>query len=131
MSEIAAQIDEILQTLPAKEIVILAPPATRRSFPSIVDYGRLPEIPYKTLVGRDNELKLLDDAWTDQTTRVISLIAWGGAGKTSLVIEWLYARAQRCLSGRRRGAVLVLTTAKAHKSELRGRRGCSIGRSAS
>ena len=89
MSEIAAQIDEILQTLPAKEIVILAPPATRRSFPSIVDYGRLPEIPYKTLVGRDNELKLLDDAWTDQTTRVISLIAWGGAGKTSLVIEWL------------------------------------------
>jgi tetratricopeptide (TPR) repeat protein len=61
----------------------------RTAFPSIVDYGRLPETPYKKLVGRDNELRRLDDAWADDKTKVISLVAWGGAGKTSLVIEWL------------------------------------------
>src|SRR5262249_41285152 len=44
---------------------------------------------YKTLVGRDDELARLDEAWSDGKTRVISLVAWGGAGKTSLAIEWL------------------------------------------
>jgi tetratricopeptide (TPR) repeat protein len=93
MAVIAKQIDEIIQTFPSRDVVTsTAPPAAptvRKSFPSIVDYGHLPETPYKTLVGREAELKQLDDAWADQKTRVISLVAWGGAGKTSLVIEWL------------------------------------------
>lgn len=92
MAVIAKQIDEIIQSLPSREVATSTPPpvsTVRKSFPSIVDYGRLPESPYKTLVGREAELKRLDDAWTDQKTRVISLVAWGGAGKTSLVIEWL------------------------------------------
>ncbi|MGB9365407.1 MAG: toll/interleukin-1 receptor domain-containing protein [Xanthobacteraceae bacterium] len=87
MTVITEQIDELLRALTPS--ILARPISLRRSFPSIVDYGRLPETPYKKLIGRDNELKLLDDAWTNQTTRVISLIAWGGAGKTSLVIEWL------------------------------------------
>jgi hypothetical protein len=63
--------------------------AGRRVFPSIVDYGRLPETPYNILVGREAELRRLDDAWADDRTIIISLVAWGGAGKTSLVTEWL------------------------------------------
>jgi tetratricopeptide (TPR) repeat protein len=93
MAIIAEQIDKIIQTFSGAGLEILpAPPtalSTRKSFPSIVDYGRLPETPYKTLVGRETELKQLDGAWADRTTRIISLIAWGGAGKTSLVMEWL------------------------------------------
>jgi len=94
MATIAKQVHEIVESF-VKKVSTSATPAQvpprieRRSFPSIVDYGRLPETPYKTLVGREVELKQLDDAWADQKTRVISLIAWGGAGKTSLVIEWL------------------------------------------
>jgi hypothetical protein len=95
MAVIAGQIYEILQEIsdtpsttrvPTKPVVLDKP---RLAFPSIVDYGRLPETPYKTLVGRDAELKQLDDAWVDEKTRIIALVAWGGAGKTSLVIEWL------------------------------------------
>jgi hypothetical protein len=89
MAVIASQIDAIIAAIPVKSIAAVAPSITRTAFPSIVDYGRLPETPYKKLVGRDDELRQLDDAWADDKTKVISLIAWGGAGKTSLVIEWL------------------------------------------
>lgn len=96
MAEIAAQIDGILQRSPRRaefEIARRAAPADdakeRVRFPSIVDYGRLPETPYKKLVGRDGELAQLDARWEDDKTHIISLVAWGGAGKTSLVIEWL------------------------------------------
>jgi len=41
------------------------------------------------LFGREKELKLLDDAWTDNQTAVLALVAWGGVGKTSLVNQWL------------------------------------------
>ncbi|MEM9557417.1 MAG: tetratricopeptide repeat protein [Acidobacteriota bacterium] len=49
--------------------------------------SRLPTAP-EHLIGRDDELTLLDDAWTDPTTRVFTLVAWGGVGKTSLVAWW-------------------------------------------
>jgi TIR domain len=96
MATIAKHVDEIIKAIAVKTIgkvvtpLTPEPPATTRpAFPSIVDYGRLPETPYKKLVGRGDELRRLDGAWADQKTRVISLVAWGGAGKTSLVMEWL------------------------------------------
>jgi tetratricopeptide (TPR) repeat protein len=54
-----------------------------------VDIAHLPETAYERLVGRDDELKRLDDAWTDSKINIISLIAEGGAGKSALVNEWL------------------------------------------
>ncbi len=41
-------------------------------------------------LGREAELKLLDDAWADVGhTQVVELVAPGGVGKTSLVKRWL------------------------------------------
>jgi hypothetical protein len=40
-------------------------------------------------LGRKRELKQLDDAWKDNKTHVVCLVAWGGVGKTALVNEWL------------------------------------------
>ena len=40
-------------------------------------------------VGRDAELARLDEAWSDDRTNILSLIAEGGAGKSALVNEWL------------------------------------------
>jgi tetratricopeptide (TPR) repeat protein len=56
---------------------------------AFVDIAHLPETPYERLVGRETQLKRLDDAWTDPKTKVLSLIAEGGAGKSALVNEWL------------------------------------------
>lgn len=41
------------------------------------------------LFGREKELQLLDAAWADEHTHLLSLVAWGGVGKTALVNEWL------------------------------------------
>jgi len=40
------------------------------------------------LIGRDVELRILDRAWSGATTRIVSIVAGGGVGKTSLAVEW-------------------------------------------
>jgi hypothetical protein len=42
-------------------------------------------------LGREAELELLDRAWADGTN-VLSVIAWGGVGKTALLSEWIQTR---------------------------------------
>lgn len=41
--------------------------------------------------GREPQLALLDTAWTNGTN-VLSIIAWGGVGKTALITEWVQTR---------------------------------------
>ncbi len=41
------------------------------------------------IFGREKETTLLDEAWTDDHTHVMTLTAWGGVGKTALVNHWL------------------------------------------
>ncbi len=43
----------------------------------------------RELFGRDADLRLLRDAWDSERTRLISVVAFGGTGKSSLVNEWL------------------------------------------
>jgi hypothetical protein len=42
-----------------------------------------------SLVGREKELARLDAAWHDPKTHVVTIVAWGGVGKTALVVEWM------------------------------------------
>lgn len=42
-------------------------------------------------LGREPQLALLDEAWTNGTN-VLSIIAWGGVGKTALLTEWVQTR---------------------------------------
>src|SRR6185503_15541801 len=46
------------------------------------------------LFGRDEELKLLDECWSNRNINVISLVAWGGVGKSTLVNHWLRRMAE-------------------------------------
>jgi tetratricopeptide (TPR) repeat protein len=41
------------------------------------------------LVGRETELARLDAAWHDPKTHVVTIVAWGGVGKTALVVDWM------------------------------------------
>jgi hypothetical protein len=41
------------------------------------------------LIGREQELALLDLAFTQPNTAIVSLVAWGGVGKTMLIQHWL------------------------------------------
>ena len=53
------------------------------------------------LFGRAHEFRDLDIAWQSQTTNVLSIVAWGGIGKTSLVGKWAATLAQRDYDGAR------------------------------
>lgn len=53
-----------------------------------LDLGRLP-IPGPHFVGRDAELTRLDKAWEDPAVHVLTLVAFGGVGKSALVARWM------------------------------------------
>jgi tetratricopeptide (TPR) repeat protein len=79
----------------AKEIRLLLAgirPAEAKKGPPLrpddVSIARLPATG-EHFLGRDDELTLLDGAWADDNTKVFSIIAWGGVGKSALVNEWL------------------------------------------
>ena len=44
---------------------------------------------HEKLIGREQELALLDLAFAQPHTAIVSLVAWGGVGKTMLVQHWL------------------------------------------
>lgn len=73
------------------------PPRTRKDdYLGIkISLAKLPSTD-PTLFGRDDYLKQLDDAWQLPITNpqlpkinILSLVAWGGVGKTALVNRWL------------------------------------------
>ena len=51
------------------------------------------------LIGRETELKRLDEAWNDSTQHVLIIRGFGGEGKTSLVVEWANQLAERDYDG--------------------------------
>jgi tetratricopeptide (TPR) repeat protein len=54
------------------------------------------------LFGRDRELKALDKAWNDGEIDVVTLVAWGGVGKTALVNHWLNTMRKENYKGARK-----------------------------
>jgi tetratricopeptide (TPR) repeat protein len=70
----------------------IPPPVWQPLAPEHSDITRLPETG-KALFGREQELRLLDEAWAsaDATlqARILVFIAYGGVGKSTLVNHWL------------------------------------------
>ncbi|MGB3460217.1 MAG: TIR domain-containing protein [Halobacteriota archaeon] len=56
--------------------------------PEKISLAKLPST-NPELFGRDKELKMLDEVWDNTSTNIITLVAWGGVGKTALVNTWL------------------------------------------
>ena len=69
----------------------------------LLDLGRLPT-PGLLFLGRDAELARLDAAWEDPGLHVLTLVAFGGVGKSALVAHWL----DRMAAAGWRGATRVL-----------------------
>ena len=63
-----------------------APPLSLK--PQKISTYKLPETG-EHLLGREKELQALEEAWADEHIHIVTLVAWGGVGKTTLVNRWL------------------------------------------
>ena len=88
MSDAADEIATIAAEIATRRAGVAPRKSTRRA-QAYVHISGLPETGYERLVGRDLELKRLDEAWSDERVNIISLVAEGGGGKSALVNEWL------------------------------------------
>jgi serine/threonine protein kinase/tetratricopeptide (TPR) repeat protein len=76
------------------------PPA--RPGPKKISVARLP-ITGSDVFGREQDVGFLDDAWGNAQVNVVTIVAWGGAGKSTLVNHWL----RRMATEQYRSALLV------------------------
>jgi serine/threonine protein kinase len=76
------------------------PPA--RLAPKKISVARLP-VTGSDVFGRDEDIAFLDRAWASQEVNVVTVVAWAGVGKSTLVNHWL----RRMAAKRYRSAELV------------------------
>jgi hypothetical protein len=77
------------------------PPATRLA-PKKISLARLP-VTGSDLFGRAEDIALLDRAWANEDVKLVTIVAWAGVGKSTLVNHWL----RRMATERYRSADLV------------------------
>ncbi|HET9376374.1 MAG TPA: protein kinase [Chthoniobacterales bacterium] len=76
------------------------PPA--RLGPKKISVARLP-VTGSQVFGREEDIAFLDAAWANQQVNVVTIVAWAGVGKSTLVNHWL----ARMAAERHRSAQLV------------------------
>jgi hypothetical protein len=73
-----------------------------RPIPKEISVARLP-VTGTDLFGREEDIALLDRAWANKDVNVVTIVAWAGVGKSTLVNHWLRGMA----AGNYRSAELV------------------------
>jgi serine/threonine protein kinase len=59
-----------------------------RPAPKRISIARLP-VTGSDLFGREEDIAFLDRAWTNREVNVVTIVAWAGVGKSTLVNHWL------------------------------------------
>jgi serine/threonine protein kinase len=62
------------------------PPARRG--PKKISVARLP-VTGSDVFGREEDIAFLDEAWANKDANVVTIVAWAGVGKSTLVNQWL------------------------------------------
>src|SRR4029450_5901424 len=60
--------------------------------PQKISIARLP-VTGSDLFGREEDIAFLDDSWANQDVNVVTIVAWAGVGKSTLINHWLRAMA--------------------------------------
>jgi serine/threonine protein kinase len=69
-----------------RSVVTDKPP--RRAEPEKISVAKLP-VTGSDLFGRDEDIAFLDGAWANQQVNLVTIVAWAGVGKSTLVNHWL------------------------------------------
>ena len=77
-----------LQKTPSADsrVVTRKPPA--RLAPKKISVARLP-VTGSDVFGREEDIAFLDRAWANKDVNVVTIVAWAGVGKSTLVNHWL------------------------------------------
>ena len=59
-----------------------------RGGPEKISIARLP-VTGSDVFGREEDIAFLNDAWANQKVNVVTIVAWAGVGKSTLVNHWL------------------------------------------
>jgi hypothetical protein len=62
--------------------------APKRKGPEKISVARLP-ITGSDVFGREEDIAFLDRAWANKDVNVVTIVAWAGVGKSTLVNHWL------------------------------------------
>ena len=62
--------------------------ASAQKRPEKISIARLP-VTGSDLFGREEDIAFLNDAWANPNVNLVSIVAWGGVGKSTLVNHWL------------------------------------------
>lgn len=86
LSSIVREVYHMLKSVPVPRV-----PGAEKAVPlgpDKISVSRMP-VTGKNLFGRSQELELLDRLWDGHDTNIVSIIAWGGVGKSALLNHWL------------------------------------------
>jgi serine/threonine protein kinase/predicted ATPase len=75
------------KTPPSASRIGTRKPPTRPA-PKKISVARLP-VTGSDVFGREDDIAFLDRAWTNQDVNVVTIVAWAGVGKSTLVNHWL------------------------------------------
>ena len=56
--------------------------------PKKISVAKLP-VTGSDVFGREEDIAFLDDTWANQHSNVVTIVAWAGVGKSTLVNHWL------------------------------------------
>ena len=77
-----------LRRMPAGDSYGLTRKAPRRHGPEKISIARLP-VTGSDIFGREEDIAFLNDAWANEDVNVVTIVAWAGVGKSTLVNHWL------------------------------------------
>jgi serine/threonine protein kinase len=72
---------------PAASRTVTRKPPVRQG-PKKISVAKLP-VTGSDLFGREEDIAFLDDAWPNKDASVVTIVAWAGVGKSTLVNHWL------------------------------------------
>lgn len=81
--------EELSRVAIAESSALPVPTSEFKTYLDKFPLTRGPGLREEKLIGREQELALLDLAFAQPHTAIVSLVAWGGVGKTMLVQHWL------------------------------------------
>jgi tetratricopeptide (TPR) repeat protein len=94
LTDFALEIKSILEQKQGAKPLSNAPGNGAIQKPAKISLSKLP-VTGPQVFGREKKLEILNKAWADEHIHIVTLVAWGGVGKTALVNHWLNLMEQK------------------------------------